>query len=526
MATALLNGRIHTVDPVVPWVQAALIEDGAFTIVGSDDEVRSAAPDDTEFIDLHGHLAMPGLHDAHTHLLFSGLKFRHEARLTPSGTPGEIVRDLQECQCGELVDEGELAWIVGGEFVPSAFEEGELDRSFLDRAVPDQPVFLYDYTIHHGLANTKALEIAGLSDDTPDPPGGRLMRRPGTNQLTGELVEQARWPVMRAIPDYRSEIYRDAVGWAASTCHRYGITSVQEASASPQALAAFRDLDDADDLNLHVAAHLVWREEGFGMATTAELERTIAEHASHASTHVDTKRIKIWLDGAPLPPHMTHADLDEHGNIDPRNILVAPDQLAQALCRFDEAGLSVKIHCAGKGSVRAALDAFDSVRRINGNRTTTHEIAHCTFIPDQDYERFKHLNVVAEMSPAIWHIPEYGLDDGFKFRTVLDSGATMTIGSDWIITPNPNLFPALQGMLQRGPESIDLTTAVQLLTLGGAQVVGRAQLRGSISPGKSADLIVLDRNIFEIPTDQIGTTRVLRTVFEGRTVFLAEDDGS
>lgn len=526
MATALLNGRIYTVDSTAPWVQAVLIEDGCFTVVGSDDQVRSAAPHDTEFIDLDGCLTMPGLHDAHTHLLFSGLKFRYEARLTPNGTTAEIVRDLQECQCGKLVDEGEQAWIIGGEFVPSAFADEELDRSFLDKAFPDQPVFLYDYTIHHGLANSKALEIAGLSDETPDPPGGRLIRRAGTNELTGELVEQARWPVMRSIPNYRDEIYQDAVSWAISTCHRYGITSVQEASASPQALAAFHDLDDANALNLHIAAHLVWREEGFGMATTAELDRTIVNRASYASAHVDTARIKIWLDGAPLPPHMTQADLDANGNTDPRNILVPPDQLTEALRRFDAARMSVKIHCAGEGSVRAALDAFEAVRNINGTLATTHEIAHCTFIQDQDYERFERLNVVAEMSPAIWHIPEYGLDDGFKFRTVLDSGATMTIGSDWIITPNPNLFPALQGMLQRGSESLDLTTAVQLLTLDGAKVVGQAHRRGSISPGKSGDLIVLDRNIFKVPTDEISATRVLRTVFEGRTVFLADEGQS
>ena len=519
MSTALINGRIYTVDPATPWAAAVLIENGTFTVVGSNEDVRAAAPDGTEFVDLGGRMAMPGLHDAHTHLLFSGLKFRYEARLPPGGTPAEIVHDLHHCRCAELVDEGTQPWIVGGEFLPAAFAEGELDRAFLDEAFPDQPVFLYDYTIHHALVNSKALEIAGLSDDSTDPPGGRLIRRPGTNELTGELVETARWPVMRAMPDYRAEVYRDAVAWAASVCHRYGITSVQEASASPQTLAAYRDLDHAGALNLHVAAHLVWREEGFGMATTAELDRTIAERESLTSEHLDTGRIKIWLDGSPLPPHMTQADLDAHGIVDETNILVDEDQLTEVLSRFDAAGLSVKIHCAGEGSVRAALDAFEVVRQSNGNRGPAHEIAHCPFIHDDDYTRFGRLNVVAEMSPAIWHLDLPGHDDAFKFRRILDSGATMTIGSDWIITPNPNLFPALQGMLQHGQESVDLPTAVQLLTVGGAKVVGRDRMQGTISTGKSADLIVLDRNIFEIPTDQIGETQVLRTIFEGRTVF-------
>ncbi|WP_040784441.1 amidohydrolase [Rhodococcus ruber] len=519
MATALLNGRIYTVDSITPWASAVLIENGAFTVVGTDDEVRAAAPDGTEYVDLGGRMAMPGLHDAHTHLLFSGLKFKYEARLPTSGIPSEIVHDLHHCRCAELVDEGTQPWIVGGEFVPAAFADGKLDRKFLDEAFPDQPVFLYDYTIHHALVNSKALEIAGLSDDSVDPSGGRLVRRAGSNELTGELVEQARWPVMRAMPDYRAEVYRDAVAWAASVCHRYGITSVQEASASPQALAAYRTLDRDQALNLHVAAHLVWREEGFGMASTAELDRIIDERASFASEHLDTSRIKIWLDGSPLPPHMTQADLDAHGIVDETNILVESGQLIEVLSRFDAAGLSVKIHCAGMGSVRAALDAFEAVRQSNGSHGPAHEIVHCPFIHDDDYRRFGKLDVIAEMSPAIWHLDLPGHDDAFKFRSLLDSGATMTIGSDWIITPNPNLFPALQGMLQHGPESVDLTTAVQLLTVGGAKAVGRDHLQGTITVGKSADLIVLDRNIFDIPTEQIGSTEVLRTIFEGRTVF-------
>lgn len=522
MAIAFVNGSIYTVEPSTPWAEAALIDDGVFTVVGSDAEVRAAAPSDTEFVDLGGRMAMPGLHDAHTHLLFSGLKFRYEARLTPGGTADEIVNDLHNCRCAELVDDGEEAWIVGGEFVPGDFANGKPDREFLDEAFPDQPVFLYDYTIHHALVNSAALRRAGLSSYSAEPDGGRLIRRDGSGELTGELVEQARWPVMRAMPDYRAEIYRDAVAWAASVCHQHGITSVQEASASPQALTAYRDLDMAGALNLHVAAHLVWREEGFGMADTAQLDRTIADRAAFASTHLDTNRIKIWLDGAPLPPHLTQADLDPSGNVDDTNILVPADQLTQVTAGFDAAGLSVKIHCAGEGSVRAALDAFESVRQANGEGGPAHEIAHCTFIHDDDYKRFGQLDVVAEMSPAIWHIPEYGLDDGFKFRTVLDSGATMTVGSDWIITPNPNLFPGLQGMLQRGAESVELDAALRLMTAGGAAAVGRADAGGTIAVGKTADLIVLDRNLFQIPVDEIGTTQVLRTVFEGVTVFDAD----
>ncbi|ANW67266.1 hydrolase [Mycobacterium sp. djl-10] len=521
MATAYINGVIHTVDAANPRATAALVDNGVFTAVGTEDEVRSAAPAGAEIVDLGGRTVIPGLHDAHTHLLFSGLKFNFEARLTPNAGAKQIAYDLEHCECANLVEETDEQWIVGGEFLPAAFESGELDRSFLDETFPDKPVFLYDYTIHHALVNTRALELAGLDDDTVDPPGGKFVRRPGTNELTGELVEQATWPVTNAMPKYRPEIDRQALQWAISTCHRFGITSVQEASASPRALAAMNTLEKEGQLDLHIAAHLVWREESFGQATAAELDQAIADRERYASTHLDTRFIKIWLDGAPLPPHMTQADLDAHGNIDESNIVVEARELTDAIARFDAAGLSVKIHCAGEGSVRAALNAFEAVRARNGANGPTHEIAHCTFIHDDDYIRFGRSNVVAEMSPAIWHIEEFGLQEGYQFRKVVESGATMTIGSDWIITPDPNLFPALQGMLDKGNSSVDLETAVRLLTIEGARVVGRGEVQGSITVGKSADMIVLDRPIFDVPITEVGETRVLRTVFEGRTVYQA-----
>ncbi|MGY1813371.1 amidohydrolase [Blastococcus sp. SYSU D00820] len=526
MATAYVNGRVYTVDPTRPWAEAALVEDGVFTAVGSDGEVRAAAPPGTDVVDLGGRMVMPGIHDAHIHLLASGLKFRFEARLTPFATPEQIAAELAACGCTGPAEDGGEPWLVGGEYFPQGFGEAGPDRAFLDEVFPDRPVFLYDYSIHHGLANTRALEAAGLTAETEDPPGGRYPRRPGTRELTGELVEQARWPVMRAIPDHPDEVYRDAVAWAAATCHRFGITSVQEASASPQALRAFGALDRAGQLDLHVAAHLVWREEGFGMASTAQLDRSIAERASAASAHVDTRFIKIWLDGAPLPPHMTQADIAPDGSVDPSRLLVPADELAETLRRFDAEGCQVKVHTAGEGAVRAALDAFEAVREANGSDGPRHELAHTAFIHEDDYARFGRLDVVAEMSPAIWHIPEFGLQHGFKFATVLRSGATMTVGSDWIITPDPNLFPALQGMLEWGEDAVDIATALRIMTLGGAEAVGRGDRQGSIEVGKSADFIVLDRDLLEIPADQVGGTRVLRTVFEGRTVFEAAPSSS
>lgn len=517
--TALFNGRIYTVDPALPWAEAVLIADGRFAAVGTEAEVRSAALPDTDFIDLQGRMAMPGLHDAHTHLLMSGLRFNYEARLTPGAPPAQLIDELKNCHCDDLYPEGQEPWIIGGEYWPQSFGAAGPDRAFLDEAFPDQPVVLTDYSIHHGLANARALSAAGVNERTPDPVGGRIVRRPGSDELSGELVETALSEVGRIVPDYRPDVYRDALAWAVARCHEVGITSVQEASASPQTLEACGVLDHAGDLNLHVAAHLVWGSERFGR-TAAQLERVIAERECYATEHVGTDFIKIWLDGAPLPPHMTQAELAEDGSVDPTHLLVAPETLTETIRRFDEAGLKVKIHCAGRGSIRSALDAFAAVRAENPSGPK-HEIAHCTYIHDDDYPRFAELGIIAEMSPALWHVPEYGLQEGYKFRTILDAGAAMTVGSDWVITASPNLFPAIQGMLQWRDDSIDLPTAIKLVTIDGARAVGAESMRGSITAGKLADLIVLDRNIFEVPVDDVGGAKVLTTYFEGSPVYTA-----
>lgn len=523
MDTAYVNGKIYTVNSKQPWAGAILVQTGVITAIGTDDDVRQRMSKDAHLVDLEGRMVMPGIHDAHLHLLFSGLKFKFEPHLSPGGGQQQAIEDIKSCNCSGPGDGAGNTWILGGDFFPPDFAPEGVNKAFLDEAFPDQPVFLYDYTIHHGLANSKALELAGITDDVVDPPGGRYIRDEATGTLTGEMVEHARWPVLRSIPDYAAATNAEAIAWAVSVCHKFGITSVQEASASPQALKAFKDLDNAGALKIHIAAHLVWRDEGFGMAKLEDLESMIQNRTDWASKHVDTNFVKVWLDGAPLPPHFTQADLAEDGTVDESNILVPQEEFLSRLIEFDAAGLTVKIHCAGEGSTRRALDTIATIRQTNGPDGPRHEIAHAGFIDANDYGRLEKNNVVAEMSPAIWHVPEYGLMDYYHFNTVLKHHAHMTVGSDWIITPDPNLFPALQGMIQHGAESIDLDTAIEAMTLSGARAVNRAEHRGSLEPGKSADFIVLDRDIFTIDSNDIGDTRVMRTVFEGETVFLHED---
>lgn len=517
-----INGRIYTVDTNSPWVEAMRVREGLIQALGSNHELVSNIGPNVEVIDLEGRMLMPGIHDAHIHLLMSGLKFGFQCRISTDANADQVAQQL--CDCLQCRSSKLSSWLIAGEYNPYAFEDGTLDRAFLDQKFPDRPVYLFDYTSHHALVNSKALELAGIDASTPDPHGGRFVRRVGSNEPTGELVERARWPVSRIIPPYEPDLYRDALRWSLKMAHRFGITSVQEASASLPELKALRELDESDELKMHVAAHLVWEEVTFaGGLSCEEQEALIANRRDYSSRHVNTRFVKCWLDGAPLGPHFTEAGIDAtSGRVEQEKILISEDQLTEALMRFDRDGITLKIHCAGEGAARVALNAVERVRAANGNDGPLHEIAHAGFVHPDDRPRLARLGVVAEMSPALWHRkePEFEpLEAGFKFKSLDALGTHVTIGSDWIITSDPNLFPALQGMLERGDESIDLPTALRMMTLDGARAVGSGAHFGSLEVGKAADFIVLDRNLFEIPTSEVGETRVLSTYFAGEIVY-------
>lgn len=302
---------------------------------------------------------------------------------------------------------------------------------------------------------------------------------------------------------------------------------MQESAGNRQALAALNDLDASGDLNLNVAVHLVMESPTFGNAGLSALETLVEERRQHVTPHVSVDYVKMWIDGSPTPPHFTESGFDPEANqADLSKILVPPGRLEALLIQLDGMGIKVKMHVAGAGATHTALNAIAAARRVNPESEILHETGHSNLIIPTDFTRYKELRTVAELSPSIWHIMGDTLGQpphpAWQFRTLLESGALITVGTDWPVTENPNLFPALQGMLEHGDESINLAAAVKAMTLNGATSLRREKSEGSIAVGKVANFIVLDRNLFEIPVSEIGATRVRRTVFEGRSVFLAD----
>jgi predicted amidohydrolase YtcJ len=515
--TVYVNAEIYTVNPNSPWAESMAVKDGKILAMGSMNDIDHLIDTNTTVVDLDGQMVMPGIHDAHTHLEWAGIVWNHECSLPEAGNQDQIVATLKACQ-----RKRPGGWLTAGIYLPFIFKDAKANNDFLNEAFPDTPVYLADYSFHHGLANNRALELAGITADTANPHGGVIVKDTMSGNLTGELVETANSLMQRKVPAYDRQTYVDAVRWSIAMFNRYGITSVQEASASKRLLEILNELDSADELSLRVSAHLVWKYEKFADSNLTEMRQLIEDRNNYNSERIDTRFIKMWLDGAPLPPNLTQGGLDANGNIQTHALLYTQPELNSLVTELDNAGYTIKMHVAGDGAARTALNAIEQTRKLNRKNNNLHELSHAAFVHPDDMARMQGLGAVAEMSPAMWHIDTPGIDKmpgAFKFKSMQDQNVHMVVGTDWILVPTPNLFPALEGMLDREEESIDLTTAIKTMTLNGAIVTRQDHLIGSLETGKMATFIVLNQNLFDIPISEISETTVELTVIEDEVVY-------
>ncbi len=508
-----LNARIHTVDEDNPIAGFLAIHSGWITGLGTPEQAKPFIGPGTEVIDLNGDTVLPGLHDAHVHLLASQLKYG-EFNCSPgagTGTVETIVEALEACTSSRRSRPGN--WLIIGPVANDLLGEKAL-RNAINTRFPDTPVLVSDYSNHNALANRRALELADVTSSTKSPKGGTIIRD-GNGIPTGLLIETAVRLVYRVIPDYDEMAYLEAIRTAVRIANRYGITSVQEASAIPGLLRALKRLDERGELTLHVAAHIVIDNEKF--SPNALSREAFNNRERYTSTHIAVNHAKIWLDGQPLDPFPTHAQIDPlTGEVDDTFLLFDQKWLNQKVLELDRLGIKVKLHAVGTGAARSALDAVAFTRQHHQSGIN-HDIAHAIFIEPVDIPRFALLNVTAEQSPAIWHLNLPELAEAYPFRALVDGGANVTIGSDWLLPRTPNLFPSLQGVIE--DRGIDRQNLLNMLTINGAKAVGMEEKIGSLEVGKSADFIVLDRDPMHVPSADLKDTKVLMTVFEGNIVY-------
>jgi predicted amidohydrolase YtcJ len=537
------NGKIYTVDARLPWAEAVAVRNGKIVFVGSAKGAREWQGPQTRMVDLKGRMMMPGLGDVHNHHTRGGQLDLFELSFQTSISFDEILTRVKARASQTPAGE----WICGGIWSSELIARlGTVEaKAALDAVSSGHPVMLRDDSLHNRWVNSKALELMDVTAATPDPELGHIVRDQSSGAPVGLLLEKASaLAEQAAIKAVNDPLQRDIASTqrAVEILNSYGVTAYQDANTTLPMLQALTDLDRRGELNAWCVGSL----PVFNTLSGTELfgEALIARREEFRTTHVRPDFIKLFMDGVPMTRTAAMLEAykpDETGrSVVCRSFLRLPD-VVHWIVRAETLGLGVKVHCAGDAAVRDILDAVEIVRRLRGPGGPMHHIAHASFIDPADIPRFRELNVVADLCPAIWFpcaitvankavIDEPRAERYWPNRDLHAAGALMAGGSDWPVIGLPDPWFGLEGMVTRrnprggypgalwAEQAIDLVTAIEIYTRNPAKAMGLGHMIGTIEVGKSADLIVLEKNLFEVEANSLSATKVLSTYFEGRLV--------
>lgn len=531
------QGKIYTVDSNNSWAEAVATSNGKIVAVGSNYEVLKLAGANTNMIDLGGRMLMPGIHDTHIHPADAGISRTLECSFL-SNDLNEVLEILKGC----IAEAEPGEWIRGGQWNEGYFVNNpKQPKEILDEIAPDNPVFLMDWSVHHAWVNSDALKRFKIDNDTPDPSGGVINRDQTSGEAIGLLYDNAAYNKRHELPAYSLEQESSALLWSINEIKQYGITTIKDAIVTNSNMAAYHELATSNQLPIRVKTNLTWKS---AWAKSHQAEKNlIAKRDQFKHDMIDTDFVKIMLDGVPITYTSALLEPYEPNDVvaqDYRGELIIPaDQLIKDVIELDKQGLSVKIHATGDGSARAALDAFEAARKANGPQDVMHEVSHAEMIHPDDVARFKELNVVAEMCPILWYpIPGLTWEAWFgdrvpqwQVKTLYDSGAVVSYGSDWPVVPTANPWPGIEAMVTRSDpyqaelktefveEAVDLATAIRIFTHNSAIANKVGDSSGSIEVGKDADFIVLDQNLFEVDIMAVGDTKIIMSVVGGNPII-------
>ena len=527
-----LHGAVQTMDSARSWATSVAVAHGRIVYVGTDAGAAAWRGATTRVVDLTGRMLLPAFHDSHVHPVSSGIELTR-CDLTPFTTREEVFAEIRRYAAAHPQD----TWILGSGWALPIFPEANPTRQELDALVPDRPAYMTAADGHSAWVNTKALQVAGVTRETKDPPNGRI-ERDASGGPTGTLREAAKSLVSDRLPKPTPEMFREGLARGLEIANRYGITSLIEADADEEILEAYADFEGRGKLTARVVASLSV-DVARGPEQVAALQ---ALRARDTRGRLRATAAKIFADGvvesetaALLAPYLDRPGWSGEPNLSPE----AFDRLAVAL---DRAGFQIHVHAIGDRAVRMALDALEAARKANGPRDARPLIAHLELIDPHDIPRFRRLDALPDFQP-LWAyedsyirdltVPKLGPERSrwlYPIASVARTGAVLVAGSDWSVSSLDQLEAMQVAVTRRDPsdpasktflpeERVDLMTILAAYTIGGAYASHEERETGSIEPGKAADLVVLDRNLFEIPPEEIHKAKVLWTLLEGAEVY-------
>ena len=536
--TVLINGGVYTVNSERGWAQAVAIREGEIVLVGANAEVESMIGPETQVIDLTGKMALPGFHDAHVHPTMGGYALLG-CDLGKMRSVDAILAKVAAC-----ANEATEGWLEGHAFDLGLFGQDGPHRSLLDAIETARPIVLWGSDGHTAWVNSRALELIGIDADTPDPALGVIERDPDGSP-SGTLRETAQEMVRAVLPKLTLESNTRALQAGVRHLNSVGITSYIDAWVGLEDYQSYHAIDLAGDLTARVVTSLTY-ESGFAKHYGEDFEAVLNGRGAYSSTRLNHDSVKLFLDG--VLEGETAAVLDpyvgKHGHRG--ELILSADELNAAVSRFDSMGLQVHMHAIGDWAVRAGLDAIEAAREQNGVSDNRHHISHLQLIQVDDIERFAALDASANFQadwayPDQWimelNLPVLGeerVQGMYPIASVERAGGRIVGGSDWNVS-SADPLEAIETAVRRqdplkssGPvlneaEVVSLATMIDAYTINAAWLMHHENRTGSIEVGKRADIVVLDRDLFDIPATQINQAQVLWTFLDGTVVFSRND---
>jgi len=541
----LLHGRVYTLNAKHSWAQAIAIRDGKIVAVGSDKEMARYRGPATKVLDAKGHLVLPGITDCHVHFLDGSFSLQR-INLEDTKNLDEALRRLKEYADAHPKD----PWVLGrGWSYPLFPPNGLPDKKFLNAIIPDRPVYIEGFDGHTWWANSKALEAAHITKDTPNPPGGEIVHDPATGEPTGAIKEDAAdGLIRRAIPEPSRDEKLRALRAGLKHANELGVTRVHVMGGINPGEGDISEIELLDQLrssgDLTVRFYVAYRMDP-PEVTGAQLTRVEQTREKYHDDWIAGGAVKFFLDGV-IETH-TAAMLAPYAD-DPSlsgSLLWDPESYKRFVAELDRRHIQICTHAIGDRAIRLALDAYENSGKVNGTKDARHRIEHIEDASAADIPRFGSLGVIASMQPLhakpdddtlnVWapRVGQERVQRAWAWHSIESGGGIVAFGSDWpVVTLSP--WPGIQNAetrqtLEGKPaggwipsERISLADAIKGYTLNAAYSGHREKDEGSLEAGKLADFIVVSQDLFKIEPSKIGVTQVLLTMVGGQVAYQSE----